>query len=235
MLRLPWLAATMLVLVLLATTLESRAGEFLYRVGATTTPIPQTLEQTLFRLAPDADRQVLRLAARAISCAEPDADKLAVIDYSLPSNQPRLWVFDLADQTLVFKELVAHGRGSGNAHATAFSNFFDSWQSSLGLFRTLNSYHGRNGYSLRLEGLEPGINDNAFERAVVIHGADYVDEAFIAQTGRLGRSHGCPAVRTDIASPLIDTLKGGQYLFIYYPDAEWLETSDFLHCNMLAP
>jgi hypothetical protein len=231
MLRLPWLSATMLVLVLLATTRESRAGEFLSRVDTTTTPIPQTLEQTLFRLAPDADRQMLRLAARAISCAEPDADKLAVIDYYLPSTQPRLWVFDLADHTLVFKELVAHGRGSGNAKATVFSNIPDSRQSSLGLFRTLNSYHGRNGYSLRLEGLEPRINDNAFERAVVIHGADYVDESFIAQTGRLGRSHGCPAVRTDIASSLIDTLKGGQYLFIYYPDAKWLEASDFLHCN----
>jgi hypothetical protein len=215
--------------------LESRAGEFLFQVKATTTHIPQTLAQMLFRLAPDADRHVLRLAASAVSCADPDADRLAVIDYSLPSTQPRLWVFDLAAGTLEFQELVAHGRGSGNTRATSFSNVSGSWQSSLGLFRTLNSYQGSNGYSLRLEGLEPGINDNAFERAIVIHGADYVDEAFIEQTGRLGRSHGCPAVREDIASPLIDNLKNGQYLFVYYPDTEWLENSTFLHCGEASP
>ncbi|MEC9483618.1 MAG: murein L,D-transpeptidase catalytic domain family protein [Halomonas sp.] len=216
---------------------QARAGELLTQVGASPAlpPHAKTLARMLSRLAPGADRRVLRLAARAVSCAEKDAERLAVIDYSLPSTQPRLWVFDLVNRTLKFKELVAHGRGSGNARATAFSNVPDSWQSSLGLFRTLNSYQGSNGYSLRLEGLEPGVNDKAFERAIVIHGADYVDEAFITQTGRLGRSHGCPAVREDIASPLIDSLKDGQYLFVYYPEAEWLKTSSFLHCDSIDP
>ncbi|MDW5377904.1 murein L,D-transpeptidase catalytic domain family protein [Halomonas sp. HP20-15] len=239
MLRIPALSslAVALACVLLSSAPAARAGEFLSRVGGVTMHVSraQTLAHTLSRLAPDASSRALRLAARAISCAEPDAERLAVIDYSLPSTQPRLWVFDLISRTLAFKELVAHGRGSGNNRATTFSNVPDSWQSSLGLFRSLNSYQGRNGYSLRLEGLEPGVNDKAFERAIVIHGADYVDEAFIEHTGRLGRSHGCPAVREEIASPLIDSLKDGQYLFVYYPDDEWLESSTFLHCEGATP
>ena len=234
---LPTLLVTMLVIVLPWLGQEARAGEFLVQTSTVPANLPQTqsLARMLSVLAPDADRRVLRLAARAVSCAGKDADRLAVIDYSLPSTQPRLWVFDLVKRTLKFKELVAHGRGSGNARATAFSNVPDSWQSSLGLFRTLNSYQGSNGYSLRLEGLEPGVNDKAFERAIVIHGADYADEEFIAKTGRLGRSHGCPAVREDIASPLIDSLKDGQYLFAYYPDTDWLNSSRFLHCDSSAP
>ncbi|MDX5435541.1 MAG: murein L,D-transpeptidase catalytic domain family protein, partial [Halomonas sp.] len=123
------------------------------------------------------------------------------------------------------------GRGSGDAEATIFSNTPESYQSSLGLFRTMNSYYGRNGYSLRLEGLEAGVNDLAYQRAIVIHGADYVSEAFIRQTGRLGRSHGCPAVRQEVTYPLIDSIKEDHYLFVYYPDPEWLETSAFLSCD----
>ena len=140
-------------------------------------------------------------------------------------------MFDLKRQKLLFKELVSHGRGSGNAEAKSFSNIPESYQSSIGLFRTLNSYRGRNGYSLRLEGLEAGVNDLAYQRAIVIHGADYVSENFIEQTGRLGRSHGCPAVRQEVAIKLIDSLKENQYLFTYYPDPEWLATSEFLSCT----
>lgn len=191
---------------------------------------PQALGQTLTALAPRADPQVLQLAANALACAEPYAERLAVIDYSLPSTEPRLWVFDLTRQRLLFEELVSHGQGSGDAMATAFSNTSESHQSSLGLFRTRNSYYGRNGYSLRLEGLEAGVNDQAYERAIVIHGADYVSEAFIERTGRLGRSHGCPAVRREVTYPLIDSLKEEQYLFVYYPDPKWLASSAFLRC-----
>lgn len=191
----------------------------------------QTLDQRLTRLAPGADPQVLSLAANALACADPDARRLAVIDYSLPSTEPRLWVFDLPRNELMFEELVSHGRGSGDAMATTFSNVPESYQSSLGLFRTMNSYYGRNGYSLRLEGLEAGVNDLAYQRAIVIHGADYVSESFIEQTGRLGRSHGCPAVRQEVTYPLIDSIKEEQYLFIYYPDPEWLEGSAFLACD----
>ncbi len=191
----------------------------------------QSLNQRLTRLAPDADPQVLSLAANALACADPDAERLAVIDYSLPSSEPRLWVFDLNREKLMFEELVSHGRGSGDAMAETFSNVQGSNQSSLGLFRTMNTYYGRNGYSLRLEGLENGINDLAYQRAIVIHGADYVSESFIEQTGRLGRSHGCPAVSRDVTYPLIDSIKEEQYLFVYYPDQEWLEGSAFLACD----
>ncbi|WP_234272734.1 murein L,D-transpeptidase catalytic domain family protein [Billgrantia zhangzhouensis] len=220
------------LLATLPTTLPAtaQAGDFLAQAKlfpAATHP----LGQTLTRLAPRADPQVLQLAASALACAEPGAERLAVIDYSLPSTEPRLWVFDLAQEQLLFEELVSHGRGSGDAEATIFSNTPESYQSSLGLFRTMNSYYGRNGYSLRLEGLESGVNDLAYQRAIVIHGADYVSEAFIRQTGRLGRSHGCPAVRQEVTYPLIDSIKEDHYLFVYYPDPEWLATSAFLSCD----
>ena len=185
----------------------------------------------LERLAPNANPQVLALAAQALDCATDQAHRLAVIDYSLPSTKPRLWVFDLHQGRLLFEELVSHGRGSGDARAHRFSNVPGSHQSSIGLFRTLDAYLGRNGYSLRLEGLEPGVNHRAFDRAIVVHGADYVSPGFIAKTGRLGRSHGCPAVRPRVTRPLIDSIKEGHYLFAYYPDTNWLQTSPFLHCN----
>lgn len=197
------------------------------------TGVASPLTDTLQRLAPNADAQVLRLAASALNCAQPDAERLAVIDFSRSANEPRLWVFDLAQERLLFEELVSHGQGSGEAEAQWFSNTPDSHQSSLGLFRTMNSYYGSNGYSLRLEGLEPGVNDLAYQRAIVIHGADYVSESFIERYGRLGRSHGCPAVRTEVAKPLIDSLKEDQYVFAYYPDQEWLSQSAYLSCGQL--
>lgn len=185
----------------------------------------------LERLAPNANPRVLALAAQALNCATDQAHRLAVIDYSLPSTKPRLWVFDLHQDRLLFEELVSHGRGSGDARAHRFSNVPGSHQSSIGLFRTLNAYLGRNGYSLRLEGLEPGVNHRAFDRAIVVHGADYVSPGFIARTGRLGRSHGCPAVRPGVTRSLIDSIKEGHYLFAYYPDTNWLQTSPFLNCS----
>ncbi|WP_447555538.1 murein L,D-transpeptidase catalytic domain family protein [Vreelandella sp. EE22] len=181
-------------------------------------------------MAPSATPKALELAAQALACADPGAERLAVIDYSLASTEERLWVFDLHQNRLLFKELVSHGRGSGDAKAQVFSNTPESYQSSLGLFRTMNSYYGRNGYSLRLEGLEADVNDRAFDRAIVIHGASYVSDEFITQTGRLGRSHGCPAVREEITYPLIDSLKENQYVFAYYPDTQWMANSAFLRC-----
>ncbi len=226
-----WLSGAFFGVMLLGILPAQANDNFLAQVYKPGTLHKMAMDQTLIRLAPGANPQVLRLAARALSCADPDADRLAVIDFSLPSTEPRLWVFDLQRRKLLFKELVSHGQGSGNAMAETFSNVPDSYQSSIGLFRTLNSYQGSNGYSLRLEGLEPGVNDLAYRRAIVIHGADYVSEAFIEQTGRLGRSHGCPAVRQEIAAPLIDSIKEDQYLFTYYPDPQWLASSDFFHCE----
>ncbi|CAM4286079.1 murein L,D-transpeptidase catalytic domain family protein [Vreelandella rituensis] len=211
--------------------LTTHADTFMSRMNGSSPPISGPLEHRLAQLAPHANPHVLQLAAKALSCAAPGAQRLAVIDFSLPSTEERLWVFDLQQQTLLFEELVSHGSGSGDANAEIFSNTPESYQSSIGLFRTMNSYYGRNGYSLRLEGLEPNINDLAYERAIVIHGADYVSDDFIQQTGRLGRSQGCPAVREEITYPLIDSLKDEQYVFAYYPDQEWLETSAFLACS----
>ncbi|WP_311948606.1 murein L,D-transpeptidase catalytic domain family protein [Halomonas piscis] len=223
-------SALLLSLSLGAFTLPLPAADFSARVAsapATASPLLHRLEQ----LAPGATPRALRMAAESLACADPDAERLALIDFSRPSTEARLWVFDLERHRLLFKELVSHGQGSGNALATSFSNTPDSHQSSLGLFRTLNSYYGRNGYSLRLEGLEPDVNDLAFERAIVIHGADYVSDAFIDRTGRLGRSHGCPAVRSEVAYPLIDSLKNEQYVFAYYPDEEWLASSALQSCE----
>lgn len=194
-----------------------------------------TLAQSLSAAAPGANPRVIDLAVRAQDCAvrngEPTPERLAVIDYSRPSTEPRLWVFDLARQELLFEELVAHGRNSGENRARSFSNAPGSLESSLGLFRTLGTYSGRNGYSLRMDGLEPGVNDNALERALVIHGAPYVSTATARRMGRLGRSWGCPAVRPAVAQRLIDTLKGGQMVFSYYPDARWLRDSRYLRCD----
>lgn len=196
------------------------------------TAVPVTLADKLARAAPALDRNVLSLATRALSCSLRNGgalpQTLSVIDFSRPSTQPRLWVFDLARERLLFEEWVAHGRNTGENLATRFSNRDGSYMSSLGAFRTEESYTGNNGYSLRLEGLEPGFNDRARARAIVMHGAPYVSSALIRQQGRLGRSLGCPAVRADVARPLIDTIRGGSFLFAYYPDPAWLQESRLL-------
>jgi len=153
---------------------------------------------------------------------------LTIIDYSLPSTEPRLFVLDLKTGHTLYQEIVAHGRGSGGNLATAFSNAADSHQTSLGLFVTEDTYVGQNGYSMRLNGLEPGINDNARARAIVMHGAPYVDPALAAVQGRIGRSWGCPALRPAVAKELIDRIKDGNLLFAYYPDKQWLTGSQFL-------
>jgi hypothetical protein len=194
------------------------------------------LVQQLASVAPSANPEVLRLAARAAECARRQGlldglNHLAVIDYSKPSTQPRLWVFDLQRQRLLFEELVAHGRNTGDGLAERFSNVEGSKMSSIGLYQTADTYYGSNGYSLRLRGLDPGFNDNALSRAIVMHGAPYVSEAIAERLGRLGRSWGCPAVREDVARTVIDTLKGGALLFAYYPDRKWLAESPYFKCD----
>ena len=159
------------------------------------------------------------------------ADRIAIIDFSLASTEKRLWIFDLTNHQLVLEDLVAHGNNTGDNYATNFSNILGSHQSSIGLFRTQESYFGRHGYSLRLDGLEPGVNDKARERAIVIHAADYVDPEWIDRYGRIGRSQGCPAVRPEVVNTVVDNLKDGQFLFTYYPDQNWLESSAFLNCQ----
>lgn len=184
--------------------------------------------------APGLNSQVLQTAVSAMQCAvaggAAPAERLAVIDFSLPSSEQRLWIFDLATQTLLLQDLVAHGQGTGDNLARTFSNIEGSHQSSVGLFRTQESYFGRHGYSLRMDGLEPGFNDLARQRAIVIHPADYVSTGWVEQHGRIGRSHGCPAVRPEVASMVVDSLKGGQFMFSWFPDDHWLATSALINC-----
>jgi len=193
------------------------------------------LADQLIRAAPDASAEAISLALAATECAvahgQPPAERLAVIDYSRASTEPRLWVFDLAGARLLYREWVAHGRNSGDNYARTFSNAAESHASSLGLFRTLDTYEGHNGYSLRLDGLEPGFNDHALGRAIVMHGASYVNPDGANALGRLGRSFGCPALRPAVTRPLLDTLKNGQYVFSYYPDSNWLTSSALLSCG----
>jgi hypothetical protein len=184
--------------------------------------------------AAGVSRDVLKLALDAIECATASGEieappTLTLIDYSKPSVEPRLWVFDLAEGRLLFSELVAHGRNTGENFATNFSDTLNSRQSSIGLFVTADTYVGSNGYSLRMDGLEPGFNGRARERAIVMHGAPYVSEEIAARQGRLGRSWGCPALRQAIARNVIDTVRGGGVVFSYYPDEEWLSSSKFLN------
>jgi hypothetical protein len=194
------------------------------------------LASMLVAVAPAANPKVLQLAARAADCARRQGlldsfHHLAVIDYSLPSTSPRLWVFDVDHGRLLFQELVAHGRNTGEVVARHFSNVEGSKMSSLGLFQATDTYYGNNGYSLRLRGLDAGFNDRALDRAIVMHGAPYVSEAIAEHLGRLGRSWGCPAVREEVARGMIDTLKGGALLFAYYPDDKWLSGSTFFKCG----
>lgn len=154
---------------------------------------------------------------------------LTIIDFSKPSSQKRLFVLDMATGKLLFKSLVAHGRNSGYDYATDFSNSDQSHKSSLGFFVTLNTYTGENGYSLKLMGCEKGINDRAYNRAIVLHGADYVSENFIRSNGYLGRSYGCPAVPTALSKKIIDVIKNGTCMFLYYPSKKYIAQSKILN------
>jgi len=198
-------------------------------------PSSRALVDSLATAAPTLDREVLDKAIAAMECAVDNgldaAERLAVIDFSLPSSEQRLWIFDLQRRKLVLQDFVAHGQNSGDNFATRFSNDLGSHQTSIGLFRTQETYVGKHGYSLRMDGLEPGINDRARERAIVVHSADYVDPSWIGRQGRIGRSQGCPAVRPEIGQQVVDHLKGGQYMFAYYPDQDWLQSSAYLNCS----
>ena len=152
-------------------------------------------------------------------------DIVTIIDFSKPSTEKRLFILDLEKQKILYHTYVAHGKNTGQNVATKFSNNKGSNQSSLGLFRTAESYQGKHGYSLRLDGLEKGFNDNARSRAVVMHSASYVSEGFIQKHGRLGRSWGCPALPVELSKEIIDLIKEGSCLYIYADDSNYLENS----------
>lgn len=153
---------------------------------------------------------------------------LTVIDFSLPSTEKRLWVIDPSKGLILHHSVVAHGRNSGELLAKTFSNLPESFQSSLGFYKTAETYQGKHGYSLRLDGLEKGFNDQARNRAIVIHGADYAKEEFAKSTGRLGRSLGCPALPPELSAKVIDLIKDGSLLFIFGNDDQYLQQSYLL-------
>ncbi len=155
-------------------------------------------------------------------------DIITLIDFSLSSNTKRLWVIDLATNTILFQSLVAHGRNTGEEFATNFSNSSESYKSSLGFYATGEIYNGKHGLSLKLDGLEKGINDHARERAVVVHGADYVSESFIRGNKRLGRSQGCPAIPVELSKDIINTIKDKSCLFIYHPSRNFVIESELM-------
>jgi L,D-transpeptidase catalytic domain len=203
------------------------------RPSVRSTPLSSTSARRL--VASGVPATPLRHALNAFECArsrgQVDGSTLTLIDYSRPSAQRRMWVIDLERGRVRFHEYVTHGRNSGHARSIRFSNEMGSKQSSLGLFRTAETYVGRHGYSLRLDGLEAGVNDRARERAIVIHGADYATGTVARQFGRLGRSWGCPAVDPAIHRALIDGVRGGTAVFAYYPDADWLADSSYQSCE----
>jgi hypothetical protein len=154
---------------------------------------------------------------------------ITVIDFSLPSTKKRLWIIDTEKGEILLNSVVSHGRNSGNLMAESFSNTPESFKSSLGFYETGETYSGKHGYSLRLDGLEKGFNDQARNRAIVIHGADYANEDFAKSTGRLGRSLGCPALPSDLSAAAIDLIKDGTMLFIYGNDQNYLTNSPLIH------
>ncbi|PJD95205.1 MAG: hypothetical protein CK426_04780 [Legionella sp.] len=188
--------------------------------------------QHLSQKAPQLNKNVLKLALTAYK----NADKkgavkkpvLTVIDYSLPSNKQRMWVFDVKRERLLYNTYVAHGKNSGVVAARRFSNTESSKQSSLGTYITKDTYIGHKGYSLNLQGLDRGFNDNAYNRRVVMHGAWYMEPDFIKKTGRAGLSWGCPAIAQTLAKPVINTIKNGSVIFAYFPDKKFLNHSGYL-------
>lgn len=154
---------------------------------------------------------------------------LTICDFSQSSGRKRLYILDMENNEIVRQTYVAHGKNSGREYASRFSNRPSSLQSSLGFYLTMKTYHGEHGLSLRLQGLEAGINDKAYRRAIVIHGAGYIERSYLSQAGRMGRSFGCPAVPASESKTIINTIKEGTLVFIYHPGAGYLKKSKILN------
>lgn len=154
---------------------------------------------------------------------------LTVIDFNLSSKMKRMWILNMDTKEVVFNTYVAHGKNTGVEFAKNFSNKVNSHQSSLGFYVTGETYYGKNGLSLFIDGMEKGFNSKARERYVVIHGADYAEPEFINRYGRLGRSYGCPAVPNKIAKDLIHRIKGKSVVYIHKSDENYLKNSDYLN------
>ncbi|MEM7161815.1 MAG: murein L,D-transpeptidase catalytic domain family protein [Bacteroidota bacterium] len=201
--------------------------------------LDNTLSESIASRPSFAEALDYRVNARAIELAiegyenllhkgQAFKENLVVIDYSKSANDSRFYVIDMKDTTLLYSSLVAHGKNTGQLYATDFSNKVGSYKSSLGFFKTAETYSGKHGLSLRLDGLEDGINHKARERAIVIHSADYVSKDFIQAHGRLGRSHGCPALPFENYEEVIHSIKEGCLLFIYANQNNYASNSELL-------
>ncbi|HRD70074.1 MAG TPA: murein L,D-transpeptidase catalytic domain family protein [Legionella sp.] len=217
---------TLISTVLLTSNITSSAPIF-----AQPGPDLNTQVQHLGNKAHGLNKNVLKLALTAYTNANKRGavkkPVLTVIDYSLPSNKQRMWVFDVRNERLLYNTYVAHGKNSGIV-ANHFSNRESSKESSLGTYITKDTYIGHKGYSLNLQGLDKGFNDHAYNRRVVIHGAWYVEPDFIKRAGRAGLSWGCPAIAQTLAKPVINTIKNGSVVFAYFPDKNFLSHSGYL-------
>jgi hypothetical protein len=202
------------------------ADMFMLLPGADTSELP---DQPLLQIA--LEGYELLLDSQSVS----RTDVITIIDFSLPSDKERLWVLDLLNGKVLFHCLVSHGRNSGGLTAVSFSNVPGSNASSPGFYTTGETYYGKHGLSLMLDGLEEGINDNARRRSIVMHGADYVSDDFIRRYGRLGRSYGCPAVPVELNKEIIETIKGGSCLFIYIRETSYASDSSIIKRITAAP
>jgi hypothetical protein len=214
----------------------SMANNIVNEIPSITMPLNE-INEMLHQQAPNLSELVINKVLMTLRCAmEYNVDRnniLTIIDYSLPSNEKRLWVFDLKEKKLLFYTYVSHGIKSGTLATNYFSNKFNSKASSIGVYKTEQAYYGREGLSLRLEGLDANFNDNASNRSVVMHGGWYVDEQFIKRYGRPGRSWGCPALPLGLYQPIINTIKDKSLLVAYYPSDAWFGKSKFLNCNKM--
>jgi hypothetical protein len=217
---------------------ENEVFEYVYTSSERYKLYCDTMYETLFKTGQKPSRKVFDYAMKGYAYLAGHEmlgkkDILAFIDYSLSSNIKRLWVVDLKNVALLYHELVAHGRNSGEEYARKFSNAVNSYQTSLGFYVTGEIYNGKHELSIKMNGVERRYNGKAFDRGIVMHGADYVSEQFIRQHQRLGRSLGCPAVSQDVISRLSSTISNGVCLFAYYPHKSYLKTSEILKSDVV--
>lgn len=213
---------------------ETEAFEFFYVSSDRYRMHRDSLYNRIFTESDRPDKKVFDLALRGYasmlqSNMSMRKNILAFVDYSLSANKKRFWVVDLKKMKLLYHELVAHGRNTGEEYARRFSNKVNSFQSSLGFFITGEVYNGKHEMSIKLSGVENSYNGKAFDRGIVIHGADYVSEDYIRQNNRLGRSLGCPAVSQEVIASLSSVISDGVCLFLYYPNKYYLKTSRLLN------
>lgn len=226
------------VLIFLSPTLNNVGGEVVPKKDLLIKPKPKkekpdvysALKLSEYGLSPDAYRYAMKGYKKLRKQGKLDnPDIITIVDFSQSSKNKRLYVIDLKEQKLLFNTWVSHGKNTGDEFAQNFSNINGSLKSSLGFYITKNTNIGATvGFSLIMEGLEKGVNDNAIGRQIIMHGANYATEEFIHQTGRLGRSFGCPAIPPKMTKPIVNTIRDGSVLFIYYPDDNYIKHSALL-------